>query len=149
MNPHRIHILYTNLLKEQPEHAIAWGQRGRVFTFGQMLAEVEQGSDQGVAYAQAVLASTLRFVCEKHLDSLTPDLLLQIDVSPRIPVTAAYRSMPADLEVWRTMSSRHTAHDMAADLDALDAYAKSLLSDLLRISRDVVARQGALRTEAA
>jgi hypothetical protein len=140
-----LHPAYAGLVKESAPHTPVWlGANKRILTAREMQTAVEAHSPDGFAFAEAVLAQAMKFVCEKHRHLLKRSLLRQVDVTPRMHFIATFEAMAPDCIVWTTMSRKFTAGDMAQLLRDRDPDGLQYASDLLRVARDVVSRRSLL-----
>jgi len=133
--------LYVSLLNEVPDEDLVWKQENVVFSAAALRDEFEQGSTVAEHYARTILHNALEGLFRPTKLELPSMGELDLTVWPGGTFIEQFRRLPPETPVWRTMSWTFTAGEMPGRIEALDADAMTLLSDVMRITRDRFRRE--------
>jgi hypothetical protein len=132
--------LYISLLKEVSAADPVWGHLGKVYSAAELLNELAQDTAAAEQYARTILYHALEGLL-RPTKLVVPGMAeLDLTIWPGATFIQQFRRLPPETPVWRTMSWTFTAGEMPGRIEALDADAMTLLSDVMRITRDRFSR---------
>lgn len=132
--------LYISLLKEVQGADPMWKHQGKVYSAAELLDELEQDSAAAEQYARTILYYAMEGLL-RPTKLVVPGMAeLDLTVWPGATFIEQFRRLPPETPVWRTMSWTFTAGEMPGRIEALEPDAMTLLSDVMRITRDRFSR---------
>jgi hypothetical protein len=132
--------LYISLLKEIPAADPAWKHHGKVYSAAELLDELEHHTAAAEQYARTILYYAMEGLL-RPTKLVVPGMAeLDLTVWPGASFIEQFRRLPPETPVWRTMSWTFTAGEMPGRIEALEPDAMTLLSDVMRITRDRFSR---------
>lgn len=161
--PGRFRLVIRQLLSEvSPSDRLVWFDGERKFSAGEMLALLESGEEASARYTLTLVEDVVRglliqagrtrkplvFALEANGTPREERERFAIEHGPRQLLVAAYRQLPAQAVAWRTMSKVLRAHEFADALETRDPDATSILSDVLRVCRDLLSLRAQSSAEA-
>lgn len=131
---------YISLLREVDCSKKVWANGGQTFTASEMIREIEEGSDDAIAYTQLLLHGTVKGLLEKTQVAVPPATELDVSIPISTTVAEFFKKAPADAIAWRSMSKTWYAGEMPELLANRDPDALTIVSDCLRIVRNWMVR---------
>ncbi len=140
--------------------ALAWfdacGGAPRCWRVAELLESVKAGAEPGHRYARALLQELLDGLMRQAGSSFVDvarslpegdagaqvEQALALGVRPLL--VALYRSLPDEAVAWRYMSKTYGAREFAQALEAGEADALRVVSDVLRVCRELLAARARL-----
>ena len=126
---------FISLLREVDCFQKVWKHNGQTFTASEMIREIEEGSDEAIAYTQLLLHGTVKGLLENTTVVVPPATELDVSIPISTTVAEFFKKAPADAIAWHSMSKTWYAGEMPELLEKRDPDALTIVSDCLRVVR--------------